>query len=284
MIRGYACDYTEKGKIMICAQSVEKLEGVEIPEKPKGIMSGRLDCKKFRCLIQADSNTSGKVIFASILDAGIAFPEWMNVFILKNIIGLIMWGLRSAAKKITNDPYKNAHAVQIRKDPYYLNHMIPRIDWWCQRAKWPHPKLEALEVLHGNGIFRGLINAAHEVYNDVGQVVAAAADGLGLHSYGHGSPLVWSDEGEIVSSRSSKYLMVRAFDLTGTMGLVLMGLLAMRYLSVVSQKVSESFVMEIAFAALALQTLEHTLSRFHRRRSDHQSPRARTVSEVRTSL
>lgn len=269
---------------MICAQSVEEVEGVELPEKPRGIMSGRLDCKKFRCLIEADSNTSGKVIFASILDAGIAFPEWMNVFILKNIIGILMWMLRSAAKKITNDPYKNAHAVQIRKDPYYLNHMIPRVDWWCQKAQWPHPKLEALEVLHGNSVFRGLINAAHDVYNDVGQVVAAAADGLGLHPYAHGSPVVWSDEGEIVSPTSSISLMARAFDLTGTMALVLMGLMAMRYLSVVSSKVSESFVIEIAFAALALQMLEHTLSRFHRRRAHQESPRQRTVSEVRTAL
>lgn len=89
LMRGYACDYSEKDMILICGDSVVPADypSLGLSTEPNGWLFKRMSITRFRCQVQLRGVNKGKVIMAALIDPRTALPQSVINFCLQRIVG-----------------------------------------------------------------------------------------------------------------------------------------------------------------------------------------------------
>jgi len=89
LLRGYACDYSEKDMVLICGDSTTPASYPQfnLPAEPNGWMFKRMSITNFRCQVQLRGVNKGKVILAALIDPKMALPQSIVDFCLQRIVG-----------------------------------------------------------------------------------------------------------------------------------------------------------------------------------------------------
>jgi hypothetical protein len=148
VVMGYCVDMSENDQILLMADSVDAIPGVELPPKPSSwLPTDRMDVQKFRCLIDITGPTSGRVILSAILDPKTNLPAALINFATQKLVGVLVYLLQEAARKVSANPVKNPHAQKIREEAFYREWLLPRTQWYCRKKGWQHSKIAALDGL-----------------------------------------------------------------------------------------------------------------------------------------
>ncbi len=91
VMRGYACDYSEKDMILICGDSTapEEYPTHGLPAAPNGWLFRRMSITSFRCQVQLRGANKGKVILAALIDPQTNLPQSVVNFCLQQIVGCV---------------------------------------------------------------------------------------------------------------------------------------------------------------------------------------------------
>ncbi|KAM3576358.1 hypothetical protein VYU27_001709 [Nannochloropsis oceanica] len=143
LLRGYACDYSEKDMILICGDSTTPAfyPHLNLPAEPNGWMFKRMSITNFRCQVQLRGVNKGKVILAALIDPKTALPQSIVDFCLQRIVGVLLYLLLRTAERLNDagDKLGGEYLEVVRSDPYYVEHCLPRILWYCQQRGWEYP-------------------------------------------------------------------------------------------------------------------------------------------------
>lgn len=121
VMRGYACDYSEKDMILICGDSCgqEEYPAHGLPAEPTGWLFKRMYITHFRCQVQLRGVNKGKVILAALIDPQTALPRSVVDFCIKQIVGYVVQQL-----PLTHPP----------THPTYPSYLSP-----CMHTRPSHP-------------------------------------------------------------------------------------------------------------------------------------------------
>lgn len=115
-----------------------------MPPKPGGWTADRMEIKKFRCQLKVDSHNSGFLALQAILDLKTSLPQSIITFACKQVVGVLIYLLDEAAKKISEDPEKNVHAKRVAEDPFYRYYLLERCNNDAERFGWKKPYVPSL--------------------------------------------------------------------------------------------------------------------------------------------
>jgi hypothetical protein len=161
--RAIGCDnILEDGSILIVGQGlrdrpddvpyaepyfVEGLEGLDLPEKPIRMGSGRMTIRHFSANIDVISPTCCNTKMVANIDPNLPLPQNLLDFVTRKICGVIIYKLQSAAKRAANDPVRNAHSQRMRQEhEFYEGWLLPKFEGFCRMNKWAMPKVTSLNL------------------------------------------------------------------------------------------------------------------------------------------
>jgi len=162
--RAIGCDnMMEDGSVIIVGQGLqdreesepygepflrEGVDGLEIPETPTGIGSGRLTIRNFSCVVNVLATDSVETKLVANIDPNMPIiPQSMIDFVMKKLCGVLLYKLQAAAKKAATDPIKNAHARRMRQEhAFYNGWLLPKVKAFCEASSWEMPKIAAFEL------------------------------------------------------------------------------------------------------------------------------------------
>mmetsp|Transcript_5439 Transcript_5439/g.8929 ORF Transcript_5439/g.8929 Transcript_5439/m.8929 type:complete len:896 (+) Transcript_5439:182-2869(+) len=161
IFRAIGCDnMAEEGSILIVGQGIddrpddepyaesfltEGLEGLELPEKPTRMGSGRLTIRHFAATIDILSATSLETKLVANIDPNLPLPKSLLDFIMRKMCGVVLSKLQNAAKKVDKDPVRNEHAQRMRQEhEFYKDWLLPKFEAFCKMSHWEMPVVAAL--------------------------------------------------------------------------------------------------------------------------------------------
>jgi hypothetical protein len=150
----------EEGTILIVGQGIEDrpegqpyaepyfmegLEGLEFPEKPTRMGSGRMTIRHFAATIDILSATSLETTLVANINPNLPLPQSLLDFVTRKICGVALSKLQHAARKVGKDPVRNEHAQRMRQDhEFYKGWLLPKFEAFCNMSHWAMPKVTAL--------------------------------------------------------------------------------------------------------------------------------------------
>ena len=124
------------------------LKELDLPEVPQRIGSGRMTIRSFNGIIHVESPTSVRTRLIANIDPNLSFlPQSLLEFVMKKMCGVLLSKLQSAAKRITKDPVRNAHARKMRLErDFYQSWLVPKFEGQCNRQGWTMPPVSAFNL------------------------------------------------------------------------------------------------------------------------------------------
>lgn len=125
----------------------EGLEGIDFPDKPSRIGSGRMTLRHFSASIDVVSPTCCETKLVANIDPNLPLPQSLLDFITRKMCGIVFHKLQRAANKIAKDPVKNPHAQRMRQaKEFYEGWLLPKFQAYSELKNWTMPKVSALEL------------------------------------------------------------------------------------------------------------------------------------------
>lgn len=167
VFRAVGCDaMLEHGSILLAGQGIfdrdegeayqepylaDGLEGLDIPDPPTRIGTGRMTIRNLSGSLNVLSPTSVSIKIIANVDPRISFfPQSLLDFIMRKLCGVIVSRLQAAAKKAMSNPVRNVHARRIRQESaFYKGWLLPKFQAMCEVLGWELPAIAALEVPDG---------------------------------------------------------------------------------------------------------------------------------------
>ena len=124
------------------------LKELDLPDVPQRMGSGRMTIRSFNGIIHVESPTSVRTRLIANVDPNLSFlPQSLLEFVMKKMCGVLLSKLQSAAKRITKDPVRNAHARKMRLErEFYHSWLIPKFEGQCKRHDWIMPPVSAFNL------------------------------------------------------------------------------------------------------------------------------------------
>jgi hypothetical protein len=133
VFRAIGCDnLSDDGSILLVGQGVhdrpdtvpyaepyfcEGLDGIDIPDPPASMGSGRLTLKVFSAIIEVLSPYSVRTKLIANVNPNLAIiPQALMDLIMRKLCGVLLNRLQHAAKKVQKHPDRNPHARRMRQD------------------------------------------------------------------------------------------------------------------------------------------------------------------------
>ena len=160
--RAIACDnMMEDGQILVVGQGIQdrpkdvpyaepflQVEGLDIPDKPTRLGSGRMTIKGFSASINVISPTSASTTLIANINPNIPLiPQSLLDFVMRKLCGVVLFKLQVAAKKAANSPVKNVHARRMRQEEaFYHGWLLPKFMALCRTLYWDMPAVAAFNL------------------------------------------------------------------------------------------------------------------------------------------
>lgn len=160
--RAVGCDnMMEDGQIIIVGQGLQDrpagvpyaepclvVDGLDVPDPPTRLGSGRMTINFFHAGIDVLSPTSVRSTLVTNVNPNIPFlPQSLLDFIMRKLCGVVLSTLQGAAKKAALSPVKNAHARRIRQEEsFYKGWLLPKFKAYCSAVQWNLPEVAALNL------------------------------------------------------------------------------------------------------------------------------------------
>lgn len=165
--RAIGCDnMMEDGSIIVVGQGVndrssdvpfdepfltEGVDGLEFPDPPTRLGSGRLTIKNFSAVINVLSADTVETKLVANIDPNLSLiPQSLIDFIMKKLCGVLLSKLQGAAKRAAKDPVHNAHAKRMRQEhAFYQSWLLPKFQAYCGKFNWEMPTIAAFNLTDG---------------------------------------------------------------------------------------------------------------------------------------
>ena len=167
VFRVIGCDnILEDGSIIIAGQGIRDLpegapaprdtylcddpilEKLDIPPIPTRRGGGRMTIRTVEAVIHVTSPTSARTRLVANLDPNMTFlPQPLLEFVMKNLAGVLLARLQTAAKKIPRNPVSNEHARRMRdEEDFYRHWLMKKFQAVCDFNGWEMPPVSAFEL------------------------------------------------------------------------------------------------------------------------------------------
>ena len=99
-------------------------------------------------VIHVTSPTSARTRLVANVDPNMTFlPQPLLEFVMKNLAGVLLAKLQSAAKKIPRNPVTNEHARRMRdEEDFYRHWLMKKFQAVCEHKGWEMPPVTAFEL------------------------------------------------------------------------------------------------------------------------------------------
>ena len=160
--RAVGCDnMMEDGHIIVVGQGLQDrpagvpyaepsllVDGLDIPDPPTRLGSGRMTINFFHAGVHVLSPTSMRSTLVTNVNPNVPFlPQSLIDFMMRKVCGVVMATLQGAAKKAALSPVKNAHARRIRQqESFYKEWLLPKFKAYCSTVHWDMPEVAALNL------------------------------------------------------------------------------------------------------------------------------------------
>ena len=160
--RSIACDnILEDGQIIVVGQGLQDrpedvpydepylvAQGLDIPDPPTRLGSGRMTIKHLSGSIQVLSPTSVRTKLIANVNPNIPLiPQSLLDFVMRKICGVVLAKMQTAAKKAVTNPVKNVHARRMRQEEaFYGKWLLPKFKSYCDTLNWDMPEVAALSL------------------------------------------------------------------------------------------------------------------------------------------
>ena len=162
--RAFGCDcIMEDGNFFLVGQGVEdrqdnvpydepffleNMEGIEIPDPPTRLGSGRMTIRRFSAVVHVMSPTLVRTRIVANVDPNLAFiPQSLIDFVMRKMCGVVFARLQHAAKKAAADPVRNPHARRMRQnEAFYKEWLMPKFQSYCDHMGWEMPPVAAFSL------------------------------------------------------------------------------------------------------------------------------------------
>ena len=165
--RVIGCDHImEEGSIIVAGQGIRDLppdapsprdtylcedpvlDNLDIPPIPTRRGGGRMTIRTVEAVIHVTSPTSARTRLVANIDPNMTFlPQPLLEFVMKNLAGVLLAKLQTAAKKIPRNPVTNEHARRMRdEEDFYRHWLMKKFLAVCQHNGWEMPHVSAFEL------------------------------------------------------------------------------------------------------------------------------------------
>ena len=162
--RAFGCDcIMEEGNFFLVGQGVEDrpdnvpydepffledLEGIQIPDPPTRLGSGRMTVRGFSAEVHILSPTKVRTRIVANVNPNLTFiPQSLLDFVMKKMCGVVFSKLQHAAKKASADPVRNPHARRMREnEAFYKEWLMPKFQSYCDHVGWTMPPVPAFNL------------------------------------------------------------------------------------------------------------------------------------------
>ncbi|KAL7566764.1 hypothetical protein ACA910_019362 [Epithemia clementina (nom. ined.)] len=167
--RAIGCDnIQEDGSILLAGQGIQDLPDnaqpspdtdtylsndpiiseLPIPPKPTRRGADRMTIRTFDAIIHVTSPTSATTKIVANIDPNIRFlPQSLLEFIMKQVAGVLLAKLQSAAKKVVKHPVTNEHARKMRHESnFYQLWLMAKFQAICEARGWDMPPVNAFSL------------------------------------------------------------------------------------------------------------------------------------------
>lgn len=182
----YGCDNLESGHLYLIGQSIESMEDVELPPKPKGWISDRTQINDFSLRFNPTSPTTYDLNITFNMDINLWMPRSVINYGVKKLAGYMLQFLEKVAKKSAARPANSLYATLMRNDPFYGGYVGPRLVSLYRAKGWPllhFPALE-VEIETDSDIEAAALRAWKELVRDGNMAPALSTIGSGEFSSG----------------------------------------------------------------------------------------------------
>lgn len=122
--------------LLLVGNSVDEMEGLNLPPRPKGWNSDRMHIKDFRVRLVSTSPTSCTVNVIFNFDAKLSIPKPFLNYINKKLAGLLLYCIRREALKSAADPIHSPYGIRMRTHPFYIDYLVPRLKSYFHKMGW----------------------------------------------------------------------------------------------------------------------------------------------------
>mmetsp|Transcript_17862 Transcript_17862/g.41826 ORF Transcript_17862/g.41826 Transcript_17862/m.41826 type:complete len:948 (+) Transcript_17862:275-3118(+) len=124
------------------------VEELPIPPHPSRRGADRMTIRKFDGIVKVLSPSSAVLKLVANIDPNISFlPQSLLEFIMKQVCGLVLAKLQSAAKKVVKNPVTNEHAKRMREEEdFYKRWLMAKFEAVCELKGWEMPPVKAFEL------------------------------------------------------------------------------------------------------------------------------------------
>jgi len=179
--RAFGCDcIMEDGSFLLVGQGVqdrpedvpydepfflEGLEGLQIPDPPTRLGSGRVTVRGFSGVVHILSPTKVRTRIVSNINPNLPFiPKSLLDFVMKRMCGVLFSRLQYAAKKAAADPVRNPHAQRMREnEAFYKGWLMPKFQSYCDHVGWTMPTVPAFNLTEEQLQRAGRLHEAHSI-------------------------------------------------------------------------------------------------------------------------
>lgn len=104
--------------------------------------------RTFEAVVHVTSPTSARTRLVANVDPNMAFlPQPLLEFVMKNLAGVLLAKLQTAAKKIPKNPVSNEHARRMRdEEDFYRHWLMKKFQAVCKTKGWEMPPVTAFEL------------------------------------------------------------------------------------------------------------------------------------------
>jgi hypothetical protein len=99
LVHVFACDYTEKGILLVCGGSVEHMDGCEVPPRPTDWGCDRMDVKDFRVQIRMTGTTTAEVHVIANIAPKVPLPQPVINFGTRKLAGMLLYYMRIQVRR-----------------------------------------------------------------------------------------------------------------------------------------------------------------------------------------
>ena len=162
--RAFGCDcMMEDGSFFLVGQGVEDrdegipyreeyfledMDGIQIPDPPTRLGSGRVTIRNFSAVVHVLSPTTVRTVLVGNFNPNLPLiPQSLLDFIMRKMCGMVFFKLQHAAKKACSDPVRNAHAKRMRQqEAFYKGWLMPKFQSYCDHLGWTMPPVPAFTL------------------------------------------------------------------------------------------------------------------------------------------
>eukprot|EP00521_Asterionellopsis_glacialis_P009443 CAMPEP_0195287422 /NCGR_PEP_ID=MMETSP0707-20130614/4487_1 /TAXON_ID=33640 /ORGANISM="Asterionellopsis glacialis, Strain CCMP134" /LENGTH=1087 /DNA_ID=CAMNT_0040347175 /DNA_START=103 /DNA_END=3366 /DNA_ORIENTATION=- len=120
----------------------------DIPSIPKRLGAGRMTIRNFDALIEVVSPTEARTKVVSNINPNVDFiPPSLLEFVMRKMVGILLYKLQNAAKKAQKHPVQNIHARRMRQESqFYKKWLYPKFESLCKERRWEMLPVPALDL------------------------------------------------------------------------------------------------------------------------------------------